>query len=311
MSARITLANTNLSVYPLCLGGNVFGWTADSAQSHALLDAHRDLGGNFVDTADVYSEWVPGHSGGESETVIGDWHTSRNARKDLVIATKVAKLSTRPGLSRANILAACDDSLRRLKTDYIDLYYAHEDDKSTPLEETLGAFDELVKAGKVLHIAASNYSGARLSEALAVSQQHGFTKFVALQNEYNLMDRADFENDSRSVLTANGLSALPYYGLARGFLTGKYQPGVDVQSVRAGGTAGYQTERGWGVVAALGEIANELGTTSSAIALAWLRANPAVSAPIASARTVEQLKQIMPVVELSQTQMERLTHASN
>lgn len=311
MSARITITNTDLAVYPLCLGGNVFGWTADKSDSFQVLDAHRDLGGNFIDTADVYSEWAPGNKGGESETIIGAWMRDRGARDKTVIATKVAKLSTRPGLSRENIIAACDDSLRRLQTDHIDLYYAHEDDKNTPLEETLGAFDDLITAGKVRFIGASQHSGARLREALAVSQANGFARYAVLQNEYNLMERTEFEADSTLVLAEAGLTALPFFSLARGFLSGKYQPGVEVESVRAGGVEGYKNERGWAVVATLAAIANELDSTSSAVALAWLRAQAVVAAPIASARTVEQLREIMPILQLSPDQLARLTAASN
>ena len=311
MSARITITNTDLAVYPLCLGGNVFGWTADKSDSFQVLDAHRDLGGNFIDTADVYSEWAPGNKGGESETIIGAWMRDRGARDKTVIATKVAKLSTRPGLSRENIIAACDDSLRRLQTDHIDLYYAHEDDKNTPLEETLGAFDDLITAGKVRFIGASQHSGARLREALAVSQANGFARYAVLQNEYNLMERTEFEADSTPVLAEAGLTALPFFSLARGFLSGKYQPGVEVESVRAGGVEGYKNERGWAVVATLAAIANELDSTSSAVALAWLRAQAVVAAPIASARTVEQLREIMPILQLSPDQLARLTAASN
>lgn len=311
MSERILLKNTDLSVYPLCLGGNVFGWTADQQQSFDVLDAHRKLGGNFIDTADVYSEWVPGNAGGESESIIGAWMASRGTRSETVVATKVAKLSTRPGLTAANIIAACNDSLRRLQTDYIDLYYAHEDDQNVPLEETMGAFDQLQKAGKIRFAAASNYSGARLRDAAEVSERNGLIKYVALQNHYNLVERTEFESDAQPALSALGLSALPYYSLASGFLSGKYQPGVEVNSNRAGGVEGYKTEQGWAVVSTLGEIANELSTSVSAVALAWLRSNPVVSTPIASARTVEQLEQIMPVVVLSADQVQRLSEASS
>lgn len=307
---RITLPNTNLSVYPLSLGGNVFGWSADQDQSFSVLDAHRDLGGNFIDTADVYSEWVEGNRGGESETIIGNWMSSRGGRDQVVIATKVAKLSTRPGLSRANIIAACDDSLKRLKTDYIDLYYAHEDDPSVDLLETMSAFDELVTAGKIRYAAASNYSGARLSEALRISAENNLTSYVALQNHYNLLERDEFEADAAPVLRERGLSALPYYALASGFLTGKYQPGTEVNSVRAGGVSKYQNERGWAVIAALGEIAAEQHSSISAVALAWLRQQDVVSAPIASARTIQQLQEIMPIVELSIEQLSKLSSAS-
>ena len=310
MSERITIPKTDLSVYPLCLGGNVFGWTASHDESFAVLDEHRALGGNFIDTADAYSAWKPGNSGGESEAIIGAWMAERGTREETVVATKVAKLATRPGLSRANIVAACEDSLRRLQTDYIDLYYAHEDDQSTPLEETLGAFDELQKAGKIRYAAASNYSGARLREALAVSEANGFGSYVALQNCYNLMERGEFEGDSVPVLTETGISALPYFSLAMGFLTGKYQPGVDIDTGRSGGVERYKNDKGWAVVAKLGEIAAELETTHSAVALAWLRSHPVVSTPIASARTVEQLAQIMPIVQLTGIQRARLNVAS-
>lgn len=307
---RITLPNTNLSVYPLSLGGNVFGWSADQDQSFAVLDAHRDLGGNFIDTADVYSEWVAGNCGGESESIIGNWVNSRGGRDQVVIATKVAKLSTRAGLSRANIIAACDDSLKRLKTDYIDLYYAHEDDQSVDLLETLSAFDELVTAGKIRYAAASNYSGARLSEALRVSAENNLTSYVALQNQYNLLERGEFETDAAPILRERGLSALPYYALASGFLTGKYQPGTEVDSVRAGGVSKYQNEQGWAVIAALGEIAAEQHSSISAVALAWLRQQDVVSTPIASARTIQQVQEIMPIVELSVEQLSKLSSAS-
>jgi aryl-alcohol dehydrogenase-like predicted oxidoreductase len=311
MTSRISLPNTDLSIYPLCLGGNVFGWTADQAQSFAVLDEHRALGGNFIDTADVYSEWAPGNKGGESESVIGAWMKDRGARSETVIATKVAKLSTRPGLSAANIIAACEDSLRRLQTDYIDLYYAHEEDLNTPLEETLGAFDSLYKAGKILNIGASQHSAARLRESLAVSKANGFIQYSVLQNQYNLMERAEFEAESTAVLTETGLTVLPFFSLAMGFLSGKYQPGAQVDSVRAGGVAQYQNERGWAVVEALGQIAAEHNTTHSAVALSWLRAQEVVTAPIASARTVEQLREIMPLVTLTADQLNHLTEASN
>ena len=310
MTSRIVLPNTNLNIYPLCLGGNVFGWTANKEQSFQVLDAFVELGGNFMDTADVYSEWAPGNSGGESEAILGEWMTSRGNREEMVIATKVAKLSTRAGLSRANIFGAIDDSLRRLQTDFVDLYYAHEEDNTVALEETLGAFDDLVKAGKVRHLGASQHSAERLTESLAVSQANNWEKYAVLQNQYNLVVRKDFEAESVPVLEATGLTALPFFSLAMGFLSGKYRPGVEVDSARAGGVAQYQNERGWAVVAALGEIAAELGTTDSAVALAWLRAQPTVTAPIASARTVEQLHQIMPIVELSAAQLERLTVVS-
>jgi len=311
MSQRITLPNTDLSVYPLCLGGNVFGWSANQAQSFEVLDHHQNLGGNFIDTADVYSAWIPGNKGGESEDIIGAWMAERGTREETVVATKVAKLEGRLGLSRDNIIAACDDSLRRLQTDYIDLYYAHEDDQHTPLEETLGAFDELQRAGKIRFAAASNYSPERLKQAMDVSHNAGLAKYVALQNQYNLMERAEFETNDAPMLTKLGLSALPYFSLAMGFLTGKYQPGETVESARSGGVEHYKTDRGWAVVEALGQVASETYSTPSAVALAWLRSNPLVSAPIASARTPEQLAAIMPILNLSAEQVARLTAASS
>ncbi len=282
----VTIPKTSLSVYPLCLGGNVFGWSADAAQSFEVLDAFASHGGNFIDTADVYSAWIEGNVGGESETIIGSWMKSRKNRDSTVIATKVSKLPTRPGLSAKNIIAAADDSLRRLQTDHIDIYYAHDDDQSVPLGETLEAFTQLVEAGKVSYIASSNYSPERLSEALAVSAANGFASYIGAQNRYNLLDRNEYESGMVAVIADNDLSLLPFYGLARGFLTGKYQPGVEIKSVRSGGVVEYQNDRGWAAVKAVGEIAKDRSTTNSAVALAWLRAQPTVSVPIASARTV-------------------------
>jgi aryl-alcohol dehydrogenase-like predicted oxidoreductase len=303
MTNLVPIPRTELSVFPVCLGGNVFGWTADKAQSEAVLDGFTAGGGNFVDTADVYSEWVPGNAGGESESIIGDWMAARGNRADIVVATKVSSLSTRKGLSRANILAAADDSLRRLKTDYIDVYYAHQDDPNVPMEETLGAFNELVTAGKVRYIAASNFTSTRLREAIDTSRASGFAEYVALQNLYNLVERTDFELDSVPVLTELGISAIPYFSLASGFLTGKYQPGLQVDSARAGGMKAYDNPEGWLVVEKLGMVAAELDTTPTAVALAWLRAQPTVSVPIASARTVEQLAPLLDVVELTAEQL--------
>jgi aryl-alcohol dehydrogenase-like predicted oxidoreductase len=308
MTSRVTLVNTNLSVYPLCLGGNVFGWSANQEESFAVLDAYFEAGGNFIDTADVYSEWKPGNEGGESETILGNWMKARGNRHEIVIATKVAKYSKRPGLSAGNIKSALDDSLRRLQSDHIDLYYSHEDDESTPLEETLGAYGEVIEAGKVHLIAASNYSGARLREAAAISAANNLPAYVAVQNQYNLITREPFESDVVPAVKELGITSLPYYGLARGFLTGKYRPGVTVESARAGGVAEYQDDRGWAVLAKVQEIANELNTTMSAVALGWLRGHGSI--PIASGRTVEQIKEILPIVELSQEQISALDQAS-
>ena len=305
----LTLPETDLVVHELCLGGNVFGWGADESGSRGVLDAYAGHGGNFIDTADVYSEWKPGNKGGESETIIGNWLQGRD-RSTFVIATKVAKLSTRPGLRPENIIAACNDSLKRLQTDYIDLYYSHHDDREVPIAETLGAYQQLMNEGKVRYIAASQHTGARLQEALDIAEREGLPKYVALQDHYNLMERNPFESEQAGVVLNNGISALPFYALARGFLTGKYRKGVTVDSIRAGGVIEYQTDRGWAVVDALTEIAQAHHSTPSAIALAWLRANPAVSTPIASARTVEQLNEIIEVVHLSDVEVKILNRAS-
>ena len=305
----ITLPNTDLSVHPLCLGGNVFGFSADRANSEIVLDYYFDNGGNFIDTADMYSQWAPGHVGGESETIIGNWMKRRGNRSTMVIATKVAKLDTRPGLSAKNIIAACDDSLRRLQTEYIDLYYAHQDDPNTPIEETLGTFDSLIKSGKVRYIAASNFTASRLQESLDFSKAHGLASYVACQDQYNLMDR-DYETTLRDTVEKNGLSEIPFYGLARGFLSGKYRPGVAVDSVRATGVANsYANERGWAMLEKLDRIAQEKKTSVSAISLAWLRAQKTVSTPIASATKLEQIKELMPVIELSAEELQALTNS--
>jgi aryl-alcohol dehydrogenase-like predicted oxidoreductase len=310
MSNQVNIPKTDLMVSPLCLGGNVFGWSANEASSKNILSEFVAQGGNFVDTADVYSEWKTGNSGGESETIIGNWLEESGNRDQMVIATKVAKYSKRPGLSPANIKAAVDDSLRRLQTDYIDIYYAHEDDQKTPLEDTLRAFNELIENGKVKHIGASQYTGARLTEALATSRANGFASYIALQNEYNIMARHLFETDSAPVLEANGISAIPFFGLARGFLSGKYRPGVTVDSVRAAGVKDFQNDRGWRVLAVLDQIANEHGASVAAVSLAWLRSKKTVSVPIASARTLEQLREIMEFVTLSPEEVELIDSVS-
>lgn len=302
-----TLAKTDLQISELCLGGNVFGWSADEKQSHEVLNLFTELGGNFIDTADAYSEWAEGHIGGESESVIGSWLKSRGNRDEVVIATKVAKLSTRPGLSRKNIVAACDDSLRRLQTDHIDLYYSHEDDANTPLEETLAAFTELQKAGKIRYAAASNYTGARLLEAAVISKANQLTEYVALQNHYNLLEQTEYETDSVPVLRELGIEGIPYFGLARGFLSGKYRQGVTVESVRAGGVTKYTNEHGWAVLDRITKVAEHHSTNLSAVALAWVRQQPTVAAPIASARTASQLREIMASVTLSADELAYLT----
>jgi aryl-alcohol dehydrogenase-like predicted oxidoreductase len=305
----LTIPETDLVVHPLCLGGNVFGWTAGEEESHAVLNAYASHGGNFIDTADVYSEWKEGNKGGESETIMGAWLKTQD-RSKFVIASKVAKLSTRPGLAPANIIAACNDSLKRLQTDYIDIYYSHHDDAEVPMAETLGAYAQLISEGKIRYIAASQHTGARLQEALNIAKEQGLPQYIALQDQYNLMERNPFESEQQATLATNGLSALPFFSLARGFLSGKYRPGVTVDSVRADGVKEYETDKGWAVVAVLDEIAKAHNSSVSAIALAWLRANPQVSTPIASARTVEQLIEIIEVVHLSEYEVNKLNVAS-
>jgi aryl-alcohol dehydrogenase (NADP+) len=304
---RAALANTDLHVHPLCLGGNVFGWTATDEGGAAVLDRYVDAGGNFIDTADVYSAWAPGNAGGESEAFIGRWLGARGRRDDLVIATKVGMLESRPGLSRANLLAACDDSLRRLGVDTIDLYYAHRDDEDTPLEETLAAFQELIDAGKIRYAAASNYSAARLRQALDLGAQAGLARYVAIQPEYSLLHRVDLEDDLAPVCRDFDLPALPYWALASGLLTGKYRSaGADT---KRGDSVQRYAERpeAAAVVDTLAELAAAREVSMAALALAWCRANPQIPAVIASARTTAQLEQLLPYAELELTREEKAT----
>ena len=300
---RVALGKTDLQVHPLCLGGNVFGWSANTEQSNLILDAYADADGNFIDSADMYSEWHNGNVGGESETIIGDWMKRRGNRAQIIVATKVAKLSTRPGLAAANIASAAEDSLRRLGTDYIDIYYAHHDDESVPLEESLTAFHKLVTDGKVRYIAASNYSADRLAEALKISRDLGISEYVLLQPHYNAIVRNEYEGELMALAVKEEIPVLPYFALAAGFLTGKYQPGVSVTSVRAENMPEYMNDRGWAILQALTDIAATHNAPIAATALAWLRAQPGIAAPIASARTPEQLAQILPIVELSREQI--------
>ncbi|MCQ4194095.1 aldo/keto reductase [Streptomyces sp. BPPL-273] len=313
MTSLRKLGSSDLEVFPLALGGNVFGWTADQDRSFAVLDAYTAAGGNFIDTADSYSAWVDGNSGGESESVLGAWFAARGNRDDVVLATKVSQHPEYPGLSAANIKAAADASLRRLRTDHIDLYYTHFDKPEVPVEEIVGALDELVRAGKVRHIAASNISAERLAASLEFSDREGLARYVALQPHYNLVSRDTYEGPLRDLAERSGLAAVPYYALAAGFLTGKYRPGTSVDSPRAGGAGKHlETERGRRVLAALDEIAEAHGAPVATVALAWLAAQPTVAAPIASARTVEQLPALLGVAELSLTDDEiaALTRAS-
>ncbi|MFF6913329.1 aldo/keto reductase [Streptomyces sp. NPDC012466] len=313
MTSLRKLGSSDLQVFPLALGGNVFGWTADQDRSFAVLDAYTEAGGNFVDTADVYSAWADGNQGGESETILGTWLEARGNRSDVVVATKVGQHPGFQGLSAANIKAAADASLRRLRTDYIDLYYTHFDRPDVPVEEIIGALDTLVKAGKVRHIAASNISAERLRESLEFSDREGLARYVALQPQYNLVSRDTYEGELQDLAERSGLAAVPYSALASGFLTGKYRPGTTVESARAGGAAKHlETERGRRVLGALDEIAGTHDVPVATVALAWLAARPTVTAPIASARTVEQLPALVGVGELtlSEAEVERLTEAS-
>ncbi|ANP55959.1 aryl-alcohol dehydrogenase-like predicted oxidoreductase [Streptomyces griseochromogenes] len=313
MTSLRKLGSSDLEVFPLALGGNVFGWTADDETSFAVLDAYTAAGGNFIDTADSYSAWIEGNKGGESETIIGKWLASRGNRSDVVIATKVSQHPDYQGLSAANIKAAADASLRRLGTDYIDLYYTHYDKPDVPVEEIIGALDELVRAGKVRHIAASNIGAERLAASLDFSEREGLARYVALQPHYNLVSRDTYEGPLQDLAARAGVAAVPYYALASGFLTGKYRPGTRVDSARAGSAARHlESERGQKVLAALDEIATAHEASVATVALAWLAARPTVAAPIASARTVEQLPALLGVAELRLTQeeLDRLTQAS-
>lgn len=308
----ITIPETDLVVHPLCLGSNIFGSNADQAQSHAVLDAYVSHGGNFIDTADAYNQWVEGHVGGESETIIGNWLKARDNRGSMVIATKVSLLNTRPGLSAKNIFAACEESLNRLQSDYIDLYYSHQDDAETPMEEVLGAYAQLIAQGKVRYIAASNFSPERLRQAIKISEENNLPSYCAVQDLYNLVDRTTYESGMAQTVADLGISNIPFYGIARGFLTGKYRPGItEVDSKRAARAREYENDKNYAVLAAIDEIsAAHNNAPLAAIALAWLRAQPTVSAPIASARTVVQLEEIVKVVKLRDDELKKLNTLS-
>jgi aryl-alcohol dehydrogenase-like predicted oxidoreductase len=301
---RRRLGRSELLVHPLCLGGNTFGWTTDRERSFAVLDAYADAGGNFVDTADAYSTWVAGHRGGESETIIGEWLAARPPRDGLIIATKVGSgaADVTEGLKREQVIAGCEASLRRLGVDQIDLYYAHRDDPNTPLEETLGAFDELVRSGKVAQIAASNISPDRLREALAVSEAHGLASYSAIQPRLNLIDRegtSDFDGALRALSAEHDLGVAVYSALARGFLSGKYRPGApDPATPRAGGVrATYLSDpRAMALLEAARTIAERKGATVAQVALAWSLAVPGVTSVIASVTSPEQLSELLGAV---------------
>ena len=277
-----------------------------------MLDAYASHGGNFIDTADAYNQWVEGHVGGESETIIGNWMSTRSNRASMVIATKVSLLNTRPGLSAKNIFAACEESLNRLQTDYIDLYYSHQDDAETPMEEVLGAYAQLVAQGKVRYIAASNFSPERLRQAMKISEENNLPSYCAVQDLYNLVDRTTYESGMAQTVADLGISNIPFYGIARGFLTGKYRPGItEVDSKRAARAREYENDKNFAVLAAMDEISTAHNNAPlAAIALAWLRAQPTVSAPIASARTVEQLDEIIQIIDLSTAEVEQLNAIS-
>ena len=277
-----------------------------------MLDAYASHGGNFIDTADAYNQWVEGHVGGESETIIGNWMSTRSNRASMVIATKVSLLNTRPGLSAKNIFAACEESLNRLQTDYIDLYYSHQDDAETPMEEVLGAYSQLVAQGKVRYIAASNFSPERLRQAMKISEKNNLPSYCAVQDLYNLVDRTTYESGMAQTVADLGISNIPFYGIARGFLTGKYRPGItEVDSKRAARAREYENDKNFAILAAMDEISTAHNNAPlAAIALAWLRAQPTVSAPIASARTVEQLNEIIQILDLSPSEVEQLNALS-
>jgi aryl-alcohol dehydrogenase-like predicted oxidoreductase len=297
-----TLGRSRLQVAPLCLGGNVFGWTTDEAASFKVLDAMIAAGLNFIDTADVYSVWIPGHRGGESETVIGNWLRRRGRRDDVVIATKVGMemAPDRKGLSAAHIARSAEDSLRRLQTDYIDVYFAHSDDASTPLAETLGAYQKLIEQGKVRAIGASNYTAARLAEALEVSRKHGLPRYEALQPHYNLYARSEYESELEPLCLKEQLGVVSYFALASGFLSGKYRAPEDAaKSARGKGViAKFLNERGLRILAALDDVARRYATPVASVALAWQIARPGITAPIASATTVDQLHELAAATQL-------------
>lgn len=310
---RRPLGRSGLSTTPLVLGGNVFGWTCDTAQGFAVLDAFVGGGGQMIDTADMYTNWIPGLSGGESERLIGDWQHDRRCRDRIVIATKIGRDNPPySGLSRASIVAGVEQSLQRLRTDYIDIYFAHLDDASVPLEETLRAFDDLVRSGKVRALGASHYDAERMKEAAALCAANGLARYEVVQPRYNLLARNDFEGALQDYCVANDVAVVPFYALASGFLTGKYRSADDLAGKQRGPeVAPYLTDSGFAVLAALDTVAAETGLQPAQIALAWLNAQPGITAPIASATNVEQVEELLDVLtlELSPEQLSMLDAA--
>lgn len=311
------LGRSSLEVAPLAFGGNVFGWTTDETMSFKLLDQFVDAGLNLVDTADVYSIWADGHKGGESETIIGAWLNRRKKRDDVIIATKVGMKMTRDlgvgSLSKRTITEAIDGSLKRLQTDYVDLYQAHTDDPNTPLEETLEAFDQLIKQGKVRAIGASNYKAPRLLEALRISEQNRLARYESLQPEYNLYDRSDYETQLEPICVEHEIGVISYFSLARGFLSGKYKSEADLgQSPRGQGVGKYMNDRGFKIIRALEQVATRHKSTPAAVALAWLIHRSSITAPIASATKPEQLQTLIEAtkIDLDAAEVKALTYAS-
>jgi aryl-alcohol dehydrogenase-like predicted oxidoreductase len=309
------LGNSSIEVAPLAIGGNVFGWTVDEAAGFRVLDAFVDAGLNLIDTADVYSTWVPGHHGGESETIIGKWLKRGGRRKNVIIATKVGNVMSaeEKGLSKAYILREVEESLRRLQVETIDLYQSHVDDPSTPIEETLGAYAQLVREGKVREIGASNFTAERLTQSLAISREHGYPSYISLQPLYNLYERAEYEATLEPVCLANHIGVIPYFSLASGFLTGKYRSENDLsKSARGSRVKKYLDSRGFRILAALDDVAKRFNASPAQVALAWLIARPSITAPIASATSEEQVKDLVGAtqLELDREAVDALNRAS-
>ena len=313
MEKRI-LGKSDLNIAPIVFGGNVFGWTVNEQKSFEILDHFIGEGFNFIDTADVYSRWVPGNEGGESEKIIGNWLSKQNKRHDVIIATKVGSdMGNGKSLKKDYIINEVEHSLSRLKTDYIDLYFSHFDDETTPVEETLSAYDALIKAGKVRWIGASNFSADRLKESLLFSNQHSLPQYQVYQPGYNLFDREDFERDDEKICLEHGLGVVTYYSLASGFLTGKYRSEDDLnKSQRGGGIKKYLNERGFNILKALDQVAETHNTQPAAVALAWLIYHPSITAPIASVTDLSQLKSFTDAanLKLSPTDISLLNKAS-